>query len=611
KHDDLGSFLERPPLELHGNSRLSGSVSRTEVDLSFLTPSEQPGCLGTLGPYEVKSVIGRGGMGIVFRARDPRLNRVVAIKVLAPELAAQPTARQRFLREAQAAAAISHPHVVTIHAVEDHAGEAKPALPFLVMECIVGQTLQQKLDRQGSLRVTEIVRISHQIAEGLAAAHRRGLIHRDIKPANILLENGIERVRITDFGLARAVDDATITRTGEVSGTPQYMSPEQAGGERVDHRSDLFSLGCVMYAMCTGRSPFRATSLAAAIKRVCQDDARPIAEINPEIPAWLVQFIDALLQKDPQQRPQSTSDVAEMLEAELKALQMPEHVAASHARRSAWNPVVERNLGSDHAQATVIGDAAMRGSAEHRPTWLKVLVAIAVVAFGVPLLLAGLSFGMYLLWGARIGAAESLIILALMSFPVATFVVLYYAGTSILKKERELPVWYPIVCVLLAGPFGILLFLYLYYVVQQRGVEQRDSPVISSGPVAEQAELSRNDGPTRQVRRESFRKWGVMIQGLGLTLFALTLAAIVLVSTDNVQLPEAMSRSLPQVVAIVVGVAVVVTLIGGITYEFGRPPGSGTGPIIWFLLLGPLGLAIWLARRERQQEAGTNQSLGG
>lgn len=313
-YDDAGSFLERP---------ISGLSATQSLDLSFLEKADDPSLLGKLDQYEVYELIGRGGMGMVFRARDPKLNRVVAIKVLAPELAAHTNARLRFLREAQAAAAISHPHVVTIHAVEDRSEDGSRKLPFLVMECIVGQTLQQKLDKQGALRLTEIVRISQQIAEGLAAAHKQGLIHRDIKPANILLENGVERVKITDFGLARAVDDATITRTGEVSGTPQFMSPEQAGGERVDHRSDLFSLGCVMYAMCTGRSPFRATSLAAAIKRVCQDTPRPIDEINPELPAWLIGFVNQLLEKEQDARPQSSADVARFLEQHLANLQQP------------------------------------------------------------------------------------------------------------------------------------------------------------------------------------------------------------------------------------------------------------------------------------------------
>src|SRR5439155_4258185 len=152
-----------------------------------------------------------------------------------------------------------------------------------------------------------------QIAEGLAAAHQQGLIHRDIKPANILLENGVQRVKITDFGLARAVDDASLTQSGVIAGTPMYMSPEQADGQALDHRSDLFSLGTVLYVMCTGRPPFRATGTMAVLKRVIEDTPRSIAEINPEIPDWLADIIAKLHAKKPEERFQTAKEVAELL----------------------------------------------------------------------------------------------------------------------------------------------------------------------------------------------------------------------------------------------------------------------------------------------------------
>ena len=322
-HADAGDFMENPAVDRPANH---------PVSLGFLKPSDKEGVLGSIGPYEVLEAIGRGGMGVVLRAMDPKLNRIVAVKALLPELASNPNSCRRFLREAQAAAAISHPHVVSIHAVDDidqnHSGTPVP--PFLVMECIVGQSLQQKLDKVGPLRLTEILRISRQIADGLAAAHKQGLVHRDIKPANILLENGVERVKITDFGLARAIDDITVTRTGEVCGTPQYMSPEQACGDRVDHRSDLFSLGCVMYAMCTGHSPFRGDSIAHVIKRVTQDEPRSIADQNPEIPAWLTEIISSLLQKSPEHRFQSADDLAVILDKHLSRIQHPSE-SGSHS----------------------------------------------------------------------------------------------------------------------------------------------------------------------------------------------------------------------------------------------------------------------------------------
>jgi serine/threonine protein kinase len=284
--------------------------------LDFLAPPEKPGSLGRLGHYHVLEVVGQGGMGMVFRALDDKLQRVVAIKALAPQFASISTARQRFVREARAAAAVTHDNVINIHAVED----AGP-VPYMVMQFIDGPTLQQKLDSTGQLSLKEILRIGLQIAEGLAAAHRHGLIHRDVKPANILMENGIERVKLTDFGLARAGDDASLTQSGVVAGTPMYMSPEQAEGEPVDFRSDLFSLGSVLYAMCSGRPPFRAPTAVAVLKRVCEETPRPIREINPELPPWLEELVARLHAKAPAQRGASAQAVADLLAWHLAELQ--------------------------------------------------------------------------------------------------------------------------------------------------------------------------------------------------------------------------------------------------------------------------------------------------
>jgi uncharacterized protein (TIGR03067 family) len=286
--------------------------------LTFLEPSQKPEHLGGLGHYEVLAVLGKGGFGIVLRAFDERLQRVVAIKVLSPAFAANGSARKRFIREARAAAAVKNEHVVGIYDVQD---DAHP--PYLVMELIDGISLQDKIDRQGPLCVKEILRIGIQMAEGLAAAHKQGLVHRDIKPANILLENGVERVRITDFGLARAVDDASLTQSGTVAGTPMYMSPEQAEGVPIDHRSDLFSLGTVLYAMCAGHPPFRADSTMAVLKRVIEHTPRPIREINPDIPDWLCDIIAKLHAKKPADRFQNATEVAELLSQHLAHLQQP------------------------------------------------------------------------------------------------------------------------------------------------------------------------------------------------------------------------------------------------------------------------------------------------
>ncbi len=290
--------------------------------LGFLAPTDWPDSLGRLGTYEVKGVLGRGGMGIVLKAFDPALDRNVAIKVLSAPLASCGAARRRFLREARAAAAVVHVHVVSVFAVVETSG-----LPFLVMEYVPGRSLQDRLDRQGPLSLHEVLRIGMQTAAGLAAAHAQGLVHRDVKPANILLENGVERVKLTDFGLARAAADAGVTQSGLVAGTPNYMAPEQARGESTDHRADLFSLGSTLYAMCTGHPPFRAESAVAVLRRVSDDTPRPVREINPDMPEWLEAIIAKLHAKDPAGRFQSAAEAADLLSRCLAHVQEPLNVS--------------------------------------------------------------------------------------------------------------------------------------------------------------------------------------------------------------------------------------------------------------------------------------------
>jgi serine/threonine-protein kinase len=214
-----------------------------------------------------------------------------------------------------------HEHVVSVFAVVETAG-----LPFLVMEYVPGRSLQDRLDAQGPLSLAEILRIGMQTAAGLAAAHAQGLVHRDVKPANILLENSVERVRLTDFGLARAAADAALTQSGVVAGTPNYMSPEQARAEATDYRADLFSLGSTLYAICTGHPPFRADSAVAVLRRVSDDVPRPVREINAEIPDWLEAIIAKLHAKDPTHRFQSASEVADLLGRCLAHVQQPLNV---------------------------------------------------------------------------------------------------------------------------------------------------------------------------------------------------------------------------------------------------------------------------------------------
>ncbi|TWU07799.1 protein kinase domain-containing protein [Stieleria varia] len=310
--------------------------------LDTLAPTDDPESLGRIGGYEVTGVVGAGGMGVVLKAQDRSLDRIVAVKVMSPHLASSGSARKRFAREAKAAAAVLHPNVIAIHSVA-----SEDANPYLVMPYVRGASLQKRIDSQGPLPLKDVLRIGAQIAAGLAAAHEQGLVHRDIKPANILLEEGVERVTITDFGLARAVDDASMTRSGVIAGTPQYMSPEQTRGEPIDARSDLFSLGSVLYAMCAGRSPFRAETTYGVLHRIANDNPTPVCDVNSDVPEWLGHIIERLMAKRPEDRIESTAQVAELLEGCLAhvqqpaAVQLPEAVTALAPNRTRRPPIAK------------------------------------------------------------------------------------------------------------------------------------------------------------------------------------------------------------------------------------------------------------------------------
>ncbi|WLD15330.1 bifunctional serine/threonine-protein kinase/formylglycine-generating enzyme family protein [Planctellipticum variicoloris] len=314
-NDSVAQTIATQPSETGGDSAAERASGEAEF-LKYLKSAERPGWLGRLGHYEIEAILGRGAFGIVAKAFDEKLHRVVAIKLMNPELAATSPPRQRFLREARTAAAVMHENIVAIHAVEEE------PIPYLVMECIRGQTLQQRMDARGPFETQEILRIGQQVAAGLAAAHGAKLIHRDIKPSNILLAGGsAERAKISDFGLARAVDDATMTSSGLIAGTPMYMAPEQARGETLDHRADLFSLGSVLYQMASGRPPFRAANTVAVLKRVCEDTPRPLDDVLPGIPGWLETIIFKLLEKKREDRYQTAQELADLLarcESELQ-----------------------------------------------------------------------------------------------------------------------------------------------------------------------------------------------------------------------------------------------------------------------------------------------------
>jgi serine/threonine protein kinase len=392
-HDDPPERTEIPPEDtgertvaapdLHAQDTLAQAPARTPGGpgselYDFLAPPQKPDEIGRLGPYRVLRVLGSGGMGVVFLAEDLHLERPVALKAMKPVLAVSEAAKKRFLREAKAMALLKHDHIVTIH----HVGEDR-GTPYLAMEFLEGELLDDRLKRERKLPVAEVLRIGRETAEGLAAAHARGLIHRDIKPGNIFLEGPRGRVKILDFGLARAaVDDAHITQSGVILGTPAFMAPEQARGEPVDARCDLFSLGCVLYRMCTGAAPFNASDAISTLVAVTVDEPRPPGQLAA-VPPELSEFIMRLLAKKREDRPASAAGVAETL---------GRMEAAVTARPAVWN-VFRRwrrqrpaPAPSPSTEIVPTEKPAARTKAE-RPTgswrWWKVVAVAAVVWVGI------------------------------------------------------------------------------------------------------------------------------------------------------------------------------------------------------------------------------------
>jgi serine/threonine protein kinase/Leucine-rich repeat (LRR) protein len=316
--DTLTSLMARlRRLRSPGPATAAGAGTRDPASAAviesydFLAPPQAADEIGRLGPYRVLRVLGAGGMGMVFQAEDPHLRRNVALKVVKPVLAASASAGKRFLREARTTASIKHDHIVTIYQVGEDRGVA-----FLAMEFLTGASLEERLHDGNKLSMGEILRIGREIAEGLAAAHARGLVHRDIKPANIWLEAPAGRVKILDFGLARVADDNTnLTQEGAIVGTPAYMAPEQASGGTVDERSDLFSLGCVLYRLCTGRAPFQGATTMEILAALCMETPRPARELNPAVPPALSNLVQELIDKERQARPESAQAVIERLRA--------------------------------------------------------------------------------------------------------------------------------------------------------------------------------------------------------------------------------------------------------------------------------------------------------
>lgn len=318
---DLAASDPSPPIDAHPPIEFIQKMRSPDLetviasssdpeDLDFLTPTNREGLLGTLNSLEILEVIGRGGMGLVLRAHDPELQRQLAVKVLAPSLATNQSARERFIREARAVAAVDHRHVLPIYSV-DRSG----SLPYFTMPLVEGPSLQDLLDQSAKPMANElIISIAGKVASGLAAAHEQGLIHRDIKPANILLDEKADRVWLADFGLARAMEAPTLTVSGTLVGTPQFMAPEQLEDDPPSEKSDLFSLGSVLYYMAAGKPAFAADSTASTIRKVVAANTTPADQVNPQLPPWLSELIGQLLSKDPAKRPPSAQAVTATIE---------------------------------------------------------------------------------------------------------------------------------------------------------------------------------------------------------------------------------------------------------------------------------------------------------
>ena len=342
--DSTQKFEIKPPDEdaADGVSGISDGS-----DLLFLEPSQESNSIGRLQQFEIKRIIGRGGMGVVLEAFDTDLRRSVAIKVLSPKLQSDEVARERFCREGRAAASISHEHVVQMHQVS-RPDDSKVA--FLVMQLIEGETLEDRLFAKSALPPEEVAKIGMQIAAGLAAAHAEGLVHRDIKPANVLIEKATDRVKLTDFGLARVSDEVKLTQTGMLTGTVLYMSPEQALGEKLDERSDLFSLGAVLFEMATGASPFNAPTAVGVMKQIMDETPPAPHKLNPAIGKPTSDLIMQLLSKKRDQRPDSADAVARALASvvtefgPISPLQVPAVPSAEVKKLSGTHSVASRTL---------------------------------------------------------------------------------------------------------------------------------------------------------------------------------------------------------------------------------------------------------------------------
>ena len=334
-----------------------------------------------LGPnYQVERSIGQGGFAAVYLVRDLTLKRPLAVKVLSPDLLLSPTARERFRREAETIAQLSHPHIVPLHFI----GDAQDVV-YLAMAFVDGESLADRIQREGRLSVDESARIMREVASALDLAHRRGVIHRDIKPHNVLLERETGRSLVTDFGIARTAENASLTASGMVVGTPTYMSPEQVTGGVVDHRADLYALGCVGYEMLVGRPPFSGTTPTEILMKRVAQPAERVERARPDTPPDLAEVVNRCLEQDPEKRFASGSEIVRALGGATPTGGQPTLETHRRKRRARRLPTVALGVGALVVLAVAGALLLRRGSAHRAPPAVPegmVLVPAGTYAIG-------------------------------------------------------------------------------------------------------------------------------------------------------------------------------------------------------------------------------------
>lgn len=372
----------------------------------FLSSAQSPEELGYLGDYRILAVLGQGGMGVVFRAEDPKLKRLIALKVMRPEVAQNDESAERFLREGRAVAGLKSDHVITIYEANSANG-----VPFLAMEFLEGLPLDIWLQRQTHpIPLKHVLRIVRDTLRGLAAAHQKGLIHRDVKPANLWIEKSTSRIKLLDFGLTRNADHSDqMTVDGTIVGTPAYMAPEQASGRAVDARADLFSVGTVMYTLLTSKNPFLRDSLMATLGAVNFDHPKSVSTLRPDVPKEYSDFLDRLLSKDPGGRPQDAQVAFQELVAIATKLASAPNPATSEATPPT-NQQVLANVSEAQGDKNAVGRGAYSITATQpeasteatsaRPP--KTAVASLRIDPFKKIVLGGVLFGALLILGAII-----------------------------------------------------------------------------------------------------------------------------------------------------------------------------------------------------------------